>query len=274
MAEDGTSSRLIHYLEGFVSVATRRQTYRNLLYLVLLLPLGTLYLIVITFGLGLAVSLIPIGIGVPLLLVALVITTRLITFDRRLTKRLLNVDLPADDASGRVVLSTVVDRLRAEFWVTFTDRSLWNNHLVSKRELIYLLSKHVFGFVAWLVPIFSLLTGLMFLFSPIHHQYPIIGIHTSEKIRFIPEFVYQHGTWQVDVVLPVVVEIAQGEFFSNYVGSAGALLLAVAIGAVLTLLSLHIVNRTAQLYGKFAESMLRSRDESNSTDGIVRSESS
>lgn len=257
----------MRYVRQFVGVVIHPQSYRNLVYLLLLLPLGTLYLMIITIGFPLALSLIPIAIGIPLLLAVMIITTHVVSFDRWLTKQLLNVDIPVGDANN-ASLPTGDDRSQPESstqagrW-SLMDRSMWNRYRISLRELFYLCSKHAFGVLAWLVVTFSLITGIVFLLSPLHHQYPIIGIHIPDDIQFVPEFVYQHDVWQVDVVVPVVIKISRGELFLNYVGSPGALFLAVAIGGCLTLVSLHIINGTAQLYGRFAEVILQPPDEAS-----------
>jgi hypothetical protein len=272
MAKNIQIGNIINYLRRFVGISISLQTYQNIVYLLLMLPLGILYLFIISVGFPLAISLLPFIIGVPLLFVVMVVTTKLVAFDRRLTKRLLNVDIPADDARREPILPIGVSRFRpgtdarTKPRASLADRSTWSDYLVSVRELVYLGSKHVFGVVAWLVLTIGLNTGLVFLLSPLHYRYPVIGIHIPRDIQFMPEFVYQYATWQVDFVLPFVVKIAQGEVFSNYIDSTGALLLSVAIGVLLTLLALHAVNSTAQLYGRFAELMLRSRDDPPSSD--------
>lgn len=252
------------YFWRFVSVVIRQQTYRNLVYLLLMLPLGTVYLIVITAGVSLAISLIPLLIGVPLLLAVLVVTTRLVTFERWLTRRLLSVEIPINHAEGESVLDTADNQFSVDAdvwsdpWTTLTDRSTWVDNLISPREVVYLGSKHVIGAVTWLVLTISLATGLLFLFGPLHYQYPAVGIHVPTNIRFVPEFIYQHDAWQIDYALPFVVEITRGELFANSIGSVGTSLVSVLIGLFVTLVALHIINGTARLYARFAELMLRS----------------
>lgn len=50
-----------------VSIVTRGETYRHLLYLATALPLGMVYLTILVAGLGLGLALTPLVVGVPIL---------------------------------------------------------------------------------------------------------------------------------------------------------------------------------------------------------------
>jgi two-component system phosphate regulon sensor histidine kinase PhoR len=71
----------------FFAVARRRQTYRNLLYLLIAFPLGCFYLIIILSGFGL-IS------GIPLILVLIPFWRRLGAFERELAIWWLHCDIP------------------------------------------------------------------------------------------------------------------------------------------------------------------------------------
>ena len=115
-----------------VGVLVDGRTYRNLLYLLLAVPLGFVYSTVFTFGLafGLALSFVLVGLVV---LLVLLIGSRLVAgFERRLANALLGTDLsrPDDlaDADGALAgVRTYVDArstwtglgfLSLKFWVS------------------------------------------------------------------------------------------------------------------------------------------------------------
>lgn len=79
----------------------RLQTYKNLLYLLLALPLGFAYAFVLTFGLVLGLLLFVVGIGI-VILVATLFGFRIVAdFERLLANVLLRVDLSAYDDQSR-----------------------------------------------------------------------------------------------------------------------------------------------------------------------------
>jgi len=80
-----------------VGVVADGQTYRNLLYLLVAIPLAIGYSVAFSFGLffGLILSLVLVGLGI---LLAMVLGTRLIAaFERWLANQLLGTDLVAYD---------------------------------------------------------------------------------------------------------------------------------------------------------------------------------
>lgn len=91
----------------------------NLLYLLLSFPLGILYFVVLVTGITLGLSLVIVWIGIPILLLMLALIGSMISLERRLAERLLNVIQPAPQFTppdqGRVErLQTVVRK--QEFW--------------------------------------------------------------------------------------------------------------------------------------------------------------
>ena len=85
------------FLGRSLDVVVQRQTYRNVVYLLLALPFGLLYFSVLTTGflldLGLSVTL----VGIPLLLALFVGSRYLVAFERWLTIHLLDLDIPASE---------------------------------------------------------------------------------------------------------------------------------------------------------------------------------
>ena len=79
---------------GLFEVTTSRQTYLNLLYLILSFPLGVFYFVFLIVGLSVGVSLAIIFIGLPILLITLAASRALVAFEQRLAVSLLDADLP------------------------------------------------------------------------------------------------------------------------------------------------------------------------------------
>lgn len=116
MRQPATNGRLTGLsLSAIVGVVADRQTYRNLLYVVLAFPLGLLYYVILItgFSLGLALLVLVVGAGV---LVALLVGLRSVaSFERGLANRLLGTTIPApeDVDSGGGLVASVRGYLRA-----------------------------------------------------------------------------------------------------------------------------------------------------------------
>ncbi|WP_323170995.1 sensor domain-containing protein [Natrialba sp. PRR66] len=79
------------------AVAAERQTYRNLCYLLLAIPIGIVYQFGLTLGFLGAIFAVVL-VGIPILLCTIVGARYLAAFERRLANRLLTTDIrrPAD----------------------------------------------------------------------------------------------------------------------------------------------------------------------------------
>jgi len=98
MSQSTTAGRTAsRSLSDILGVVTDRQTYRNLLYLLLAFPLGLIYYVFLVtgFALGLALSVLLVGLGI-LLGVAIAVRS-LAAFERRLANSLLGTDIAAPD---------------------------------------------------------------------------------------------------------------------------------------------------------------------------------
>jgi hypothetical protein len=99
-------------ISGFLSVIAERQTYKNLLYLVVAFPLAVGYYVLLSVGftLGIGLSILVVGLGI---LAATVIGLRYIAaFERWLANRLLGTKIPTpsdvEDAGGGVIQTVKV----------------------------------------------------------------------------------------------------------------------------------------------------------------------
>ena len=78
-------------LRRFAAVAWQSQTYRNLLYLALALPLGVVYVAILAAGLSAGAGLAVILIGLAILLATLFAIRAMAALERMLARRLLRV---------------------------------------------------------------------------------------------------------------------------------------------------------------------------------------
>ena len=128
-----------------------KKFFPNLVYLLLALPLGILYFVILVTGYALGAGLIITLVGIPILVTMIFVTYLLGDLDRAMTSKLLGVKIakpeakPAKDDSARSILVTQLRSL--EFW----------------KEFIYLLLKMPLRVVAFTVTIvlISLSLGLI-----------------------------------------------------------------------------------------------------------------
>ncbi|WP_224450442.1 sensor domain-containing protein [Haloprofundus salilacus] len=212
------------------------QTYRNLVYLVLMFPLGNCYFMLLTVGFLTGVSLIPLGIGVPIVLAFFVLAIELARLERRLVQSLLGVETPASTAK--------------------TDGSLWTRTkrlvtaLQTWKSIVYLLSEFVYATLVFGLLASAGATSMSFLLAPFYYTEapvtaygPIPTTDVTLDILFGWDSLligltttFQLGSWQI------------GSLF-------GAVLVA-ALGVSLLFVTLLFSNVAAQLWGQYAQRML------------------
>lgn len=214
----------------------RPQTYRNLLYLAIMFPLGILYfnLVVAGFltGLGLAVVL----VGLPLLVLLLAVLVWFAGLERLLVGTLLDVEVPRT--------------------VTVTDGSIWarTKRLVTDvhtwKAVAHLLAEFVYGSFVFGVLASLVTTAGSFLLAPFYYgRAPVVAYGPFPTGEFTLDVLFgwdallvgltttfRLGSWQIET-LP------------------GALLVA-GVGVVLVFVTVQLVNGFAWLWGRFAGYML------------------
>jgi signal transduction histidine kinase len=122
-------------LARFARVATEPQSYRNLLYLALALPLGIAYVTVLVAGLSLGAGLAVILVGLAVLIATLFAVRGLAAVERALAGRLLRIAIHPP-IEGGIDISW---RPRVQAWLR--DPVTW-------KSLVYLLGKLPMGIVA------------------------------------------------------------------------------------------------------------------------------
>jgi signal transduction histidine kinase len=138
----------------FVRVAREPQSYRNLLYLALALPLGVGYVTVLAAGLSAGVGLAVILVGLLVLLATLFALRAMATVERMLARSLLRVTIHPPIEGG-------IDptwRQRVQLWLR--DPVTW-------KSLVYLLAKLPMGIVAFALIVTLGLTSLIITLAPV-----------------------------------------------------------------------------------------------------------
>src|SRR5258705_9332556 len=87
-------SSFLGALAYFFKAPFRLQTYANLLYLLLALPLGIIYFVFLTVGLALGYGLTVVWVGLPILALVFAGSWGLSTLERRLAIGLLGSEVP------------------------------------------------------------------------------------------------------------------------------------------------------------------------------------
>ncbi|MBN2110070.1 MAG: sensor domain-containing protein [Methanosarcinaceae archaeon] len=80
-------------LVDLVAVAFRKQTYKNILYLLFTFPLGTAYFVFLVSGLSLGFGLMAVWVGIPILILIFIAWWEIASFERQLAIWLLGVDI-------------------------------------------------------------------------------------------------------------------------------------------------------------------------------------
>ncbi len=194
-------------LARFASTAWDPQSYRNLLYLALALPLGVAYVTILAVGLSAGTGLAVILIGLALLLATLFAVRGLAAIERALARHLLRIAIHPP-IEGGIGMSW---RQRVQLWLR--DPVTW-------KSLVYLLAKLPMGIVAFSALTVLGATSLLILLAPV-------------LVLFTPVIFFG---WEVDDPLTALP--------------------GVLLGTVLVLLSLHLFNGVAWLFGVFARVML------------------
>ncbi|HMN59125.1 MAG TPA: sensor domain-containing protein [Anaerolinea sp.] len=148
-------------LGKFFGVIIRPQTYLNLLYLLLALPLGLFYFTFLIVGLTAGIPLIIVWVGLLILAVVYALWYAMIYFERQLAITLLREPIPPvtrQDMSGK--------SLWKQFTATLSNPVTW-------KGLVYLLAKFPVGLASFVVLVTLLavslsLVGMPFYYPTIH----------------------------------------------------------------------------------------------------------
>src|SRR5215469_2192661 len=223
-------------LESKFRVLWEKQTYLNLLYLLVSFPLGILYFVFLLFGLTSSLSTTTTAVlGIAILLLAIFVWWRLAKFERNLAMRWLHVEISSMAPSHKEGLS------RSErFLAHLTNAVTWNS-------LAYLFLKYPLATISFVVivnmfvltlgfAVFSLIIGLLVM--------PFLY-----RFRALPR---GRGEWGE--------ARASGEGMA--VDRVRLFLLLSITGFGFALIAFHVLNTLAYVSGQFARIMLGLSDTS------------
>jgi len=199
-----------------VHLAEQKQTYTNLLYLLVSLPLGILYFVVVVLGIASSIANI-ILLGIPLTVLFIVGWWRLAAFERKMVIDWLHIDIPAMSEPFKPNTN----------WLQRFQKHMSNP--VTWKSLIYLFAKFPFGILAFCL-ILSILAVIVFLSATIL----IIGF-------LIAPFVY--------LVFAMTGKEIDGQALRRYTVLS-------LTGWGLALAPIYLLNVLALLWGQFARVML------------------
>lgn len=240
---------------SFVSVIARKQTYRNLAYLVTTSSLGLYYLCVLTYAYAGVVEseLLIVLLGLPLLLVPLTAFGPLARVERWLTTRLLGSDLTpaAPDKLSASPATSVRTRLLGQFTASEHRRSVLALFVIATT-----------GFL-WLTTVgYLLLQGVAYVTTPLFapEVIALIGVNSTSDMYARWAII----TIETDVWIAKTAGAIIGSFIDLSIGTGsteirtlGTALIFSIGGVVLVLVSLHLSNGIARRLGRFAQVLLR-----------------
>ncbi len=204
------------FFRDLFMVPFRGQTYLNLLYLLFSFPLGLAYFIVLVTGLSLGIGLIILWVGVFILVGLFALWIALARFERRQAMVLLHEE---------ILPFNVESMAGKSIWQQFVA---YLKNPVTWKGLVYLLLKFPLGVFSFTLLVTLLSVSLALLTVPFYYQ--IAPISVNLDLAFAQP-------WMVVDTLSEAMTLC-------------------VIGAVLTLLSLHVLNGLAWVSGKFARVML------------------
>ena len=241
----GDSTDVRRRLGWFFGVIARRQTYYNLTYLLLAFPLGLTYFVFLVTGFSVATALTVILVGLPIAVLVVSVATHLAAVERALADALLAVDVPAAD---RPRPDGIGEWLKG----MLLDLGTW-------KGIVYLFSKFFAGLVAFVVSVVLGAVVASFLSAPLHYDDSARGIHlaTAEPTVISPNLAFRHDAWSVGVGLPFEITVASGELVSTYADTLVGALAFSAVGVLLAVVVLHLLNGLTWLFGKYTALLLR-----------------
>lgn len=209
---------VMHGLKKIFGVAFNSQTYLNMLYLLLALPLSIIYITFLSIGLSLGIPLLILWFGIFILAGTMIGWYGLASLERKMAIAMLGVPIsPMQDPSVK-------------------DHNLWERfkqltrNPVTWKSLIFLIAKLPIGIISFTLLTTLLILSMSLLTTPLYYQaFPVM---------------IDLGGWGPAALQNLVVDT-----------SAEAWNCALA-GLISLLVSMHILNGLAWLCGRFASLML------------------
>ena len=203
-------------IRRFVRVVARPQSYRNIAYLLIGLPLGTLWFAMLVSGASVALSMIVVALlGIPMLVGLWYVTRVFANVERSVANALLGQDLAR--ASMNAPRGNPWVRLRA----MSSNRDRW-------RELGFLLLRFPIGVATFTAAVTALATPFLVAYAPIvarHDEHPF-------------------GDWALSSRMEAVASSSPWSW------------LLMPLGLVMLVAAFHLLNAVARLAARFTTAWL------------------
>lgn len=202
----------------FFDVITRKQSYLNIVYLLVSFPLSIGYFVFFVTGLSLGIGLTPILVGIPILLLTFIGVRLVMFFECLVAEKLLCIDSNIRNAwaiNKRSDNEKILHRARD----TFFDPQNW-------KAALYIFFKFIYNNAAFTIS--------------------VAFISTSAALVFAP-FIYQMFSPQVTIDI-------NGHSLLYYLGINlpvfDELLVYMFIGLLLSVVTMHLLNMLAYVSGR------------------------
>ncbi len=243
VAADVSFGRAVRTVFG---VPFRLQTYRNLCYLVLAVPLGLVYFVLFAVGLSLGVGLAVVVVGIPILLAMLALATGLASVERRLATAFLGVEISMRNES-------MPDSLREWLYRLVGTFGTW-------KAVVYLVTKLFIGAAASAIVLSVLVTAVSMLAVPLVYDQPgvYVGVVADAPVSYHPALYVGWDRLLVGLETVVTLSAWRIDTLAEALAVAG-------VGVVLVVVSLHLLNALAWLSGRYTQVMLGTREPDSMT---------
>lgn len=216
----------------------RLQTYRNLLYLVLMFPLGWIYFMALITGFSIGVGLSVVLVGIPIIVLTIVLSVGLAALERTLARILLQVDIPTSSVDTDQTILGCTRQL-------VTDRRTW-------AAVAYLMTQFFVGIVVFTLLSSLLMTGVSLLLTPLYYTHIPTGIYVGPAaiIEFTPQILFGWNDLLIGLKTTIRIDAFQ-------IASISSALVVAVVGAIFLIISLQLFNCFAWLWGRYMRSMLQ-----------------
>ena len=212
------------WLGELFGVARQKQTYLNILYLLMSFPLGLFYFIVLVTTISLGIGTAIIWIGLPILFMTVIIWRGVAAFERLLVIHQLHIP---------VLPMSYPDPTPKSWWQQF---KAYLGNRVTWTSLFYLFLDFAFGIFAFVITLVLLAVSLSLLLGWLLYLIDTAIYNAFGPYNSYDFFIKIDGRiepWAMTVFLLIMV-----------------------VGIFLTLGSLHVLNGIAYAWGQFARIML------------------
>ncbi len=155
-------------IDRIFGVVLEKQTYKNMGYLLLSFPLGSLYFAILVPGISLSFSLMILVVGFPLLLGVLLLSDHLLRFERFLLRTILNEPVHLE----RRRPLTPERRIFVRLGERLAQGHTW-------RGLLYLLLRFAMGLVSFVLVVVLTPVSLLLISLPLTYRF--IPVHMFDR---------------------------------------------------------------------------------------------